>query len=203
MCNNSLRKVCLVVASLFLSAALAFAQGGGRVVSGQVVDQNNDPLIGAGVVVEGQSTIGAVTDFDGNYTLTVPENATQLRYSYIGMTDQVVDIAGRTVINVTLVEDGNLLEGVVVTALGIRKEAKALSYNVQEIKSAELTTVKDANFMNTLAGKVAGVQINSSSAGIGGGVKVVMRGAKSISNNNNALYVIDGISDAFPPDRPA
>ena len=191
MCNNSLRKVCLVVASLFLGF-LAFAQGG-RTVTGTVVDQNFEPLIGAGVVVEGQPTIGTVTDFDGHYTLQVPDGATQLRVSYIGMADVLVDIAGQDVINITLREDANLLEGVVVTALGIRKEAKALSYNVQEIKSAELTRVKDANFMNTLAGKVAGVQINSSSSGIGGGVKVVMRGAKSISNNNNALYVIDGI----------
>ncbi|MBR1510728.1 MAG: SusC/RagA family TonB-linked outer membrane protein [Bacteroidales bacterium] len=193
MCNNSSRKVCLVVASLLASFALAFGQGGSRTITGTVTDQNNDPLIGAGVVVEGQSTIGAVTDFNGNYSLAVPEGASQLRYSYIGMTDQVVDIAGRTVINVTLAEDTTVLEGVVVTALGIRKEAKALSYNVQSIKSAELTSVKDANFMNSLAGKVAGVQINASSSGIGGGVKVVMRGAKSISNNNNALYVIDGI----------
>jgi len=193
MLNNSLRKVCLAVATLFSCAALTFGQGQVRTITGIVIDQNNNPLIGAGVVVEGQATIGAVTDFDGNYTLTVPANASQLRFSFIGMVDRVVDIAGRTVINVTLAEDSNLLEGVVVTALGIRKEAKALSYNVQEIKSVELTSVKDANFMNSLAGKVAGVQINASSAGIGGGVKVVMRGAKSISNNNNALYVIDGI----------
>lgn len=85
------------------------------------------------------------------------------------------------------------LNEVVVTALGIKKEAKALSYNVQQLNSDDITGVKDANFMNALAGKVAGVEISSSSSGIGGGVKVVMRGAKSISNNNNVLYVIDGI----------
>ncbi len=85
------------------------------------------------------------------------------------------------------------IEDVVVTALGIRKESKSLTYNVQEIKAHEIVAVKDANFMNSLAGKVAGVSINASASGIGGGVKVVMRGAKSISGNNNALYVIDGI----------
>src|SRR3712207_8882771 len=85
------------------------------------------------------------------------------------------------------------LNEVVVTALGIKKEAKALTYNVQQLSNNDITGVKDANFMNALSGKVAGVQINASSSGIGGGVKVVMRGTKSITNNNNALYVIDGI----------
>ena len=192
MCNNSLRKVCLVVASLFCSAALVFGQGGGRTITGQVVDQNNEPLIGAGVVVEGQSTIGAITDFDGNYTLTVPEDATQLRFSYIGMTDQVVDIAGRTVINVTLAEDSTLLEGVVVTALGIKRAEKAVTYNVQKLDEKVFVT-REANMVNSLAGKIAGVQINETAAGAGGETKVVMRGAKSISGNNNALYVLDGI----------
>ena len=101
MFNNSLRKVCLVAASLFATASMVFAQES-RTITGKVVDQNNDPLIGAGVVVEGQSSIGAITDFDGNYSLAVPAAATQLRFSYIGMVDQVVDIAGQTVINVTL-----------------------------------------------------------------------------------------------------
>ena len=164
-----------------------------RTVSGRITDDAGEPLIGAGVFVDGQPSIGTITDADGFYSLEVPSGAAALRVSYIGMQDAVTPLDGQQSVNVTLRENANILDGVVVTALGIRKEAKALSYNVQEIKSAELTTVKDANFMNTLAGKVAGVQINSSSAGIGGGVKVVMRGAKSISNNNNALYVIDGI----------
>ena len=80
-----------------------------------------------------------------------------------------------------------------MTALGIKKETKALTYNVQEIKAAVLVTVKDANFMNALSGKIAGVTINSTSSGVGGGARVVMRGTKSISGNNNALYVVDGI----------
>lgn len=81
----------------------------------------------------------------------------------------------------------------VVTALGIKREQKALSYNVQQVKSDQLTTIKDANFVNSLSGKVAGVIINSSSSGVGGASKVVMRGTKSIEKSNNALYVIDGI----------
>lgn len=98
-----------------------------------------------------------------------------------------------SVLNVTLEDDSQVLNEVVVTALGIRKEAKALSYNVQEVSASEIVGVKDANFVNSLSGKIAGVVINSSSSGIGGGAKVVMRGAKSLSGNNNALYVIDGI----------
>ena len=88
-------------------------------------------------------------------------------------------------------EDTQTLEEVVVTALGIKREQKALSYNVQQVKGDELTTVKDANFMNSLAGKVAGVQINSGATGAGGAARVVMRGSKSITKDNNALYVID------------
>jgi len=191
MCNNSLRKVCLVVASLFCWAALANAQGSAT-ITGNVVDQDNMPLIGAGVVVEGQPAIGAVTDFDGNYTLTVPEGTTHLRFSYIGMVDQVVEIAGRTVINVTLTEDSTLLEGVVVTALGIKRAEKAVTYNVQKLDEKVFVT-REANMVNSLAGKVAGVQINETAAGAGSETKVVMRGAKSISGNNNALYVLDGI----------
>lgn len=90
-------------------------------------------------------------------------------------------------------EDTQALEEVVVTALGIKRSQKALSYNVQEVKGDELNTVKDANFMNALAGKVAGVNINASSSGVGGATRVVMRGTKSISADNNALYVIDGV----------
>ena len=190
MCNNSLRKVCLVVAGLF-AAAVAFAQGP-VTVSGTVTDADGQPLIGAGVVVEGQPSIGAVTDFDGNYTLNVPEGATHLRYSYIGMLDQLVEIAGRTVIDVTLAEDATVLEGVVVTALGIKRAEKAVTYNVQKLDEKVFVT-REANMVNSLAGKVAGVQINETAAGAGAETKVVMRGAKSISGNNNALYVLDGI----------
>ena len=191
MCNNSLRKVCLVVASLFASAALLFGQGG-KTITGTVVDGNGEPLIGAGVVVEGQPTVGTITDFDGSYTLSVPADAAQLRFSFIGMTDVLVDIAGQTVINVTLSDDTTLLEGVVVTALGIKRSEKAVTYNVQKLDDKVFVT-REANLVNSLSGKIAGVQINETAAGAGSETKVVMRGAKSISNSNNALYVLDGI----------
>ena len=190
MINNSLRKFCLVAVSLLL-AILGFAQET-RTITGTVVDASGEPLIGAGVVVEGQPTIGTITDFDGNYTLKVPADAVQLRYSYIGMVDAVMAIAGQEVINVTLQEDSTLLEGVVVTALGIKRAEKAVTYNVQKLDEKVFVT-REANMVNSLAGKIAGVQINETAAGAGGETKVVMRGAKSIKNSNNALYVLDGI----------
>ena len=116
----------------------------------------------------------------------------KVEVSYVGYQSKDVPVTGN-IVNVTLDDATQELNEVVVTALGIRKEAKALSYNVQEVSSDEIVGVKDANFVNSLSGKIAGVVINSSSSGIGGGAKVVMRGAKSLSGNNNALYVIDGI----------
>ena len=161
------------------------------VVKGKVVDKGGEAVIGANIVVKGTST-GAVTDLDGNYTLSVSPNAT-LVFSYIGMKSQTVAVNNRKQIDVTLEDEAKAIDAVVVTALGIKRSQKALSYNVQEMKSDALTTVKDANFMNALNGKVAGVNINASSSGVGGATKVVMRGAKSIAGDNNVLYVVDGV----------
>lgn len=160
-----------------------------NVVKGTVVDSKGEPLIGVNVKVKG-STGGVITDVDGHFTLPA-NNSDVLEFSYVGYTS--ITAKASQSMKITLSEDTKMLNEVVVTALGIKKESKALSYNVQEVKGDELIGVKDANFMNSLAGKVAGVTINASSSGIGGGVKVVMRGAKSLANNNNAFYVIDGI----------
>lgn len=164
--------------------------GSKRTVKGQVLDENGEPVIGATIRVKGGKT-ATVSDKDGNFQIEASPAST-LEVSYLGYAPKEVS-AHNDNVTVNMAQDTKTLSAVVVTALGIKKETKALSYNVQQINSSEVTGVKDANFMNSLAGKVAGVEINASSAGIGGGVKVVMRGAKSISNNNNALYVIDGI----------
>jgi len=162
------------------------------VVKGSVKDQDGMPLIGAGVLVEGFPSSGTVTDLDGRFTLDLPAGATTLRFSYIGMEDLLVAVEGRSYIDVVMSQDAVSLDGVVVTALGIRRSERAVSYIVQKVDENAFT-VKDANMVNALAGKLAGVQINASSAGIGGETKVVMRGAKSIAGSNNALYVLDGI----------
>lgn len=160
-------------------------------VTGKVVDAKGEPVIGATIKEQGTSN-GTITDFDGNFSLDVFSNSL-LEVSYVGYKSQQLRADANGKLNVTLKEDTEVLDEVVVTALGIKRAEKALTYNVQQVKGDELTTVKSSNFMNALAGKAAGVQINTSASGPGGAVKVVMRGAKSISQNNNALYVIDGI----------
>jgi TonB-linked SusC/RagA family outer membrane protein len=166
------------------------SKGAKRTVKGQVLDENGDPIIGATIRVKGEKD-ATVTDIDGNFTINAA-NGAELEVSYLGYEPKIVTANG-TNLEVRMSQNTQALNEVVVTALGIKKEAKALSYNVQQLNGDDITGVKDANFMNALAGKVAGVEINSSAAGIGGGVKVVMRGNKSINGNNNALYVIDGI----------
>ena len=187
---KGLATVVMTIAGLFLCAGIGYAQPGG-VISGKVTDTAGEPLIGASVFVEGNTTVGTVTDFDGVYTLTVPEGSTALVFSFIGMKDLTEQINGRAVVNAVLTAEFDALEATVVTAMGISKSEKSLSYNVQETKLENVTPV--GSFVNSLNGKVAGVTINTSSTGVGGASRVVMRGTKSISGNNNALYVIDGI----------
>ena len=166
------------------------AQAAEKTVSGQVLDETGQPVIGATVTVKG-TKIATVTDFDGNFTLKAPQGAV-LVVSYIGYSDKEVAATGAGM-KISLAQDEKVLEEVVVTALGIKRSEKALSYNVQQIGNDDLTTVKSTNFMNSLSGKVAGVNINASSAGMGGATRVVMRGPKSINQSNQALYVIDGV----------
>lgn len=160
-------------------------------VSGIVIDENNEPLIGVNIKVEG-SSIGAITDIDGNFNIMAPQGST-LSFTYVGYTPQSVKITDKNIYEIRLVSDTKQLSEVVVTALGIKREQKALSYNVQQVKADAISGIKDANFINSLNGKVAGVNINSSSSGVGGASKVVMRGTKSIEQSSSALYVIDGI----------
>lgn len=160
-------------------------------VSGQIVDESQMPMIGVNVMIKGKPGVGTITDFDGNFSLEVAEGDV-LEVSYVGYAALNVKVQASNVYNLTMKADTEVLEEVVVTALGIKRKSKALGYNLTELKSDEVTAVKDANFVNSLTGKVAGLQINSS-AGIGGSTKVVMRGTKSISKSNNVLYVIDGV----------
>ena len=163
-------------------------------VTGTVSGADGLPLPGVSVVVKG-TTHGVSTDFDGKYQIQVSANE-QLEFSSIGYASQLRKVDGKKgtlKLDIVLKEEAQQLGEVVVTALGIKREQKALSYNVQQVKAEELTKVKDVNFINALAGKVAGVTINRSSSGVGGATRVVMRGAKSIDKSNNALYVIDGV----------
>lgn len=160
-------------------------------VSGIVKDENGLPIIGATVKVRG-AQMGVVTDIDGKFSLKTSVGSV-LSVSYIGYKTQDIKVQESGSLNIKLEPESKQLNEVVVTALGIKRSQKALSYNVQQVTSDELIRNKDANFINSLAGKVAGVNINTSSAGVGGASKVVMRGAKAIEQSSNALYVIDGV----------
>lgn len=191
MYHKTFRSFCVLMA-LVLFTISAFAQGGARTVSGRVTDAEGQPLIGAGVSVVENPAVGVVTDMDGKYTITLPAEGTALVFAFIGM-DSVTETVGvRSVIDVSLKDSNLTLDGVVVTALGIKRAERSVTYNVQKLND-DVFDVREVNLVNSLAGKLAGVQVNASSAGIGGETKVVMRGAKSIQGSNNALYVLDGI----------
>jgi len=167
-------------------------QGKERKVTGRVVDVSGEPLIGVNVLVKGTS-VGAITDVNGYFALMITGVNSIIQFSYIGYKPQEIALKGQNIINLVMQTDTQMIEEIVVTALGIKRSEKALSYNVQQVNADEITSNKDANFVNSLSGKVAGVNINASSSGIGGVSKVVMRGTKSIMQSSNALYVIDGV----------
>ena len=174
------------------SNSLQQQSGKERTITGQVVDAKGEPLIGVSILVKG-TTGGAITDLDGNYKIMTKSNNPVIVYSYIGYKTQEIPLKGQTAINITMMDDTQVIDEVVVTALGIKRSEKALSYNVTQVDAESALAVKDANFINSLNGKVAGLNINSSSSGIGGASKVVMRGSRGIEQSSNALYVIDGI----------
>ena len=174
------------------SNSLQQQSGKERTITGQVVDAKGEPLIGVSILVKG-TTDGAITDLDGNYKIMTKSNNPVIVYSYIGYKTQEIPLKGQTTINITMMDDTQVIDEVVVTALGIKRSEKALSYNVTQVDAESALAVKDANFINSLNGKVAGLNINSSSSGIGGASKVVMRGSRGIEQSSNALYVIDGI----------
>lgn len=171
-----------------------------RTISGRITDEKGEPLIGVSVMVKG-TTQGVVSDIEGNYAFTTEVENPTLVYSYIGYSPQQIASNSRTNIDVIMKEESHTLTDVVVTALGIKRSEKALSYNVQKLGDADFA-LKEASVANALNGKVAGVTISQAASGIGGSTKVVMRGDKSVNpdGNNNALYVLDGIPlpDLFP-----
>lgn len=178
----------LLMIMVLLSYQFSFAQ---QEISGTVTDENGDPLIGVNVLAQG-TTIGTVTDLDGSYVLAFPDAVTELQFSYTGYATQSVDIGGRTRIDVTL-QFGTALDEVVVTAIGISREKKALSYSITEVGGDEISTVRDHNPLNSLVGKVSGVNITQGTGGPGSGSRIVIRGNNSITSNNQPLIVVDGM----------
>lgn len=161
-------------------------------VKGRVVDNNREPLIGVNVVEKG-TTNGTVTNIDGHFSLNVSPNST-LVFSYVGYTEKEFVWNGNSEVVIVLSEDAELLDEVVVTALGIKRSKKSLGYSSQEVAGDNLTdSGSDANMLNLLNGKVAGLQVTSGNSGPGSSTRVVIRGEASFSNDNQPLYVVDGV----------
>lgn len=175
---------------LFAAFSLQLANAQDRVVSGTVTGDDGAPVVGAAVVLKG-TTIGAFTDDAGKFSLSVPAGMDQLVVSYLGMKAEEVTIGTSNSLSISMKSELQLDE-VVITALGISREKKSLGYATQQVGGDEVTKVKDVNFINSLSGKVAGVDIARSST-MGGSANVVIRGYKSLTGNNQALFVVDGI----------
>ncbi|HYG40545.1 MAG TPA: SusC/RagA family TonB-linked outer membrane protein [Cytophagales bacterium] len=178
-----------MVLLLFLSYE-GFAQD--RTITGTVTStEDGNPLPGVTVAVKA-TTIGTVTDIDGKYALGVPDDANTLTFSYVGMETQEVSIGSKTTIDVALAPDVTQLNEVVVTALNIPREKASLGYATQTIDGEQVTKAKQQNFINSMSGKVAGVQIRTNS-NFGGSTNIVIRGNKSITGSNQPLFVVDGV----------
>jgi TonB-linked SusC/RagA family outer membrane protein len=161
-------------------------------VSGTVTDESGEPLPGVTIIVKG-TTQGTVTNADGEYSLSnISENAT-LVFSFVGMLTQEVEVGNQSTLNITLIADAIGLDEVVVTALGITSKKKSLGYAVDNIGGEEIVESKEANVVNSLAGKVAGLKITPAASGAGGSSRVIIRGNASLTGNNQPLYVVDGI----------
>ncbi|GEO23046.1 SusC/RagA family TonB-linked outer membrane protein [Cyclobacterium qasimii] len=163
------------------------------IISGKVSNKDGESLPGVTIRVK-DTTIGTVTDIDGNYKLEIPgSNGVILVFSSIGFKDQEVSIGGRSIINLVLEEDVQSLNEVVVTALGVEKDPKSITYSTQKVSPAEAIKVKDPNFMNSLAGKVAGAVITKGNFGPGSAPRILLRGNKSLTGNSEPLFVLNGV----------
>jgi TonB-linked SusC/RagA family outer membrane protein len=186
-----MRKFTLFLAFIFF-LGMQFVQAQDREITGSVISADDDqPIPGVQVLVKG-TQLGTTTGLDGNYSIMVPSTANTLIFRYVGMVTQEVEIGNQTSIDVTLQPDILDLEGVVVTALGISREKKALGYAVQDVKGEELDKARETNVVNSLQGRVAGVQVTASSSAVGASSRIVIRGNSSFGDNQ-PLFVVDGV----------
>lgn len=163
-----------------------------KVVTGKVTAESGISLPGVSVVVKGTSR-GTATDVNGKYEISVEDDSDVLVFSFIGMQTQEITVGTQSVIDVVMLADALQVGEVVVTALGIKREEKSLTYSTQQVKGDELTAVRADNMINALAGKTTGVVISPGTSGVGGSTKVILRGYTSVQGNNQPLYVVDGI----------
>lgn len=187
---NTHIRLLLVILSSFMSIVMS-AQEQRIAITGKVKDAAGLSIIGANVSVEG-TTIGTITDIDGNFKLEAPSNG-KLKVSYIGYQTSIINIDKKNSFDITLKEDSEMLSEVVVTALGIKREKKALGYAMQEVKTESFSENRSTSVSNLLQGKIAGVQISQAGSGVGGPTRVILRGLNSLSGNNSPLWVVDGL----------
>jgi len=185
--KNLMKKKFRVFVILLFSSSMIWAQSN---LSGTISTTSGDPLIGVNIIEKGTSN-GTVTDFDGNFNLTVSEGAT-LELTYTGYEYQEIIVGNQTVFDLTM-EEGAELDEVIVTALGIERKKKALAYSVTEIDGDELSTAKEVNVANSLVGKVAGVNVSKTATGPGGSSRIVIRGNNTLQGSNQPLIVVDGV----------
>ena len=180
----------LLVLLLFVGMQSAFAQA--RTISGKVISsEDGQGIPGVSISVKG-TTVGTVTDINGDFSMQIDELHRTLVFQYLGMKTQEVDIGNSVTFNITLAPDALLMEEVVVTALGISREKKSLGYAVQELDGEAVNKVKSVNFVQSLSGKSSGVDIKQANT-MGGSANVVIRGVTSLTQNNQAMFVIDGV----------
>lgn len=161
-------------------------------ISGVIKDDTGEPIIGANIVEKGTNN-GVITDLDGRFNLKISQANAILVVSYIGYVSQEIPVGNQRSFTITLHASTENIEEVVVTALGIKRETKALGYSVQEVKGSSLTEARESNVLNSLSGKLAGVQISRSGNGEGGSSRIIIRGNNSIAGNNEPLVVVDGV----------
>lgn len=185
-----MRKLSFLLVLLLLTAMQVLAQ---RTITGKVTSADDGSGIpGVTVLVKGTST-GVLTDLDGKFSISVPKDATALQFSFVGMQKQELALTASNAVEVIMQSEAQKIEGVVVTALGISRDKKSLGYSVQDVKGDELNKAREANVVNALTGKVAGVQITNSSGSVGASSRIVLRGVTSLSGDNQPLFVVDGV----------
>ncbi len=185
------------IASMLLAGICCIStfaeEGNSRTVVGKVLDNSGFGLPGV-TILQKNTTNGTVTDIDGNFTINVSDpTKSTLVVSFIGYDTKEIKLTGNEPVSIVLHEDVQALDEVVVTALGIKREKKSLGYAQQVVEGDNMNVGNDANVLNKLAGKVSGVQIISGNSGAGSSTRVVIRGESSLSNNNQPLYVVDGV----------
>ena len=191
--SNIIRPGPLILTILLLTLAQPIFTQQHEITGTVTNNSTGEPLPGVSIVVTG-TTIGTSTDVEGNYKISVPDGAARVMYSHLGMRTVEILLENRSLINVQLEPDVLGLDEVVVTALGVTRKKKSLGYSVQDIDGEEIETAREKNIVNSLQGKLAGVQITNGSGSVSSGLRILIRGNSTLQGNNQPLFIVDGIA---------